>query len=89
MDDNHSESSYQDGFRDGEQSQINKQTAAFFKWIVMALTAIFFGAVAILVNMWVEKLQASVVGFSGGVLYSYIWKNEDFISTGLGSIFGI
>lgn len=89
MDDNQPESSYQDGFRDGQQSQINKQTAAFVKWIVMVFTAFLMGAVGILVSMWVEKLQASAAGFTVGIVYSYIWGNQDFLSTSLGSIFGI
>ena len=82
-------SPYDQGFNDGKQEQINKQTALVLKWMIGVFTALLFGAVGILASMVSDKLRASATGLTGGIIYSYWWGNDDIISTTLGSFFGI
>jgi hypothetical protein len=88
MDDNQHESSYQEGFRDGKQWQMNKQTQAFQSWVLKLFTAALFAVVAILVSMWAELLRPGAAGFAGGLLYSLALGNKDIVSITLGSYFG-
>ena len=41
---------YEEGYRDGKQDQMNQQFAAFRKWVITAVTAVLFGAVAYVIN---------------------------------------
>lgn len=80
---------YEDGYRAGKQDQINASNEKFQTWVIRIFTAAFFGAIGILASVWLEIVKASAVVIVAGVLFFYVWSNQDAFAMTIGAWFGI
>ncbi len=83
------EDGYSDGYRAGKQDQINERNEKFQTWVIRLFTVAFFGAMGLLASVWLEIVKASAVVLVAGVIFFYVWSNQDAFAMTIGAWFGI